>query len=402
MPILYSTDLFHPHEDPDDHYDLACLFAMPEFDIKGVILDLGERQAKTSGRPAVEQMMQITGRRVPVAVGLSQRLRTRDDKALDEPEQFQGAVKLILSTLRESPEKVTLFTTGSCRDVAAAFNREPALMKEKVRAVYFNIGRGPNERQDEWNVGYDPESYLRLFESGLPIYWCPCFGKDGYETLYVADQTAVVGGCAPAVQNYFVYCLTKSKEDPIAFLKSGPHPLPKGPRNMWCTAPMLHAAGRKVYQRGPGDFVALAPAAAEKAGLAGKAVEAFHFVPMRAWLDAAPDLPAGQLPAGKLAVPQASARLRVEVGGPQANGFVFRSSHKEFKTILPLCLKSLLVDLGRQAGVCDAAGPSWLCRHRLEACATRRLLLTQRPVASAPCRCYNTRQFFHTSTGATP
>jgi len=44
---------------------------------------------------------------------------------------------------------------GSCRDVAAAFNRQPDLLKRKVKAVYFNVGRGPGEPQKEWNVDYD-------------------------------------------------------------------------------------------------------------------------------------------------------------------------------------------------------------------------------------------------------
>jgi hypothetical protein len=64
VPIVYSTDLFHPHTDPDDHYDLACLFAIAEFDIRGIILDLGGTQAKQPGRPAVEQMLHAAGRKV--------------------------------------------------------------------------------------------------------------------------------------------------------------------------------------------------------------------------------------------------------------------------------------------------------------------------------------------------
>ena len=249
VQIIHSTDLFHPHADPDYHYDLASLFAIPEFNIKGVILDMGAEQAKGCGRPAVEQMMHVTDRNAPYAIGLSRTLTSRADKALDQPAEFQGAVRMILSVLRDSQEKVVLFTTGSCRDVAAAFNREPELLKAKVRTVYFNIGRGPNEPQEECNVGYDPLAYQRIFESGLPIYWCPCFGKDRFETLFEADQTTVVGSCSPVVQNFFDYCLTRSKADPIAFLKSGPHPLPTGPRAMWCTAPMFHAAGRKIYER---------------------------------------------------------------------------------------------------------------------------------------------------------
>jgi hypothetical protein len=65
-----------------------------------------------------------------------------------------------------------------------------------------------------------------LLESGLPVYWCPCFGRDGYQTFYKADQAKVVGACAARVQNFFVYCLHRSQEDPLSFLDAGPKPLP--------------------------------------------------------------------------------------------------------------------------------------------------------------------------------
>jgi predicted class III extradiol MEMO1 family dioxygenase len=62
IPLLYSTDLFHPHDDPDDHYDLATLFSISEFDIHGIIVEHGEKQAKRPGRIPVEQMIRLTGR----------------------------------------------------------------------------------------------------------------------------------------------------------------------------------------------------------------------------------------------------------------------------------------------------------------------------------------------------
>jgi hypothetical protein len=328
IPVIHSTDLFHPHGDPDDHYDLACLFALREFDIKGIILDMGGEQVKRLGRPPIEQMMHITGRKTPYAIGLSRKLRSRTDKALDEDEKFQGGVNLILSTLRNAKEKVVIQTTGSCRDLAVAFNRDPQLLKEKIRAVYFNIGRGPNESQEECNVAYDSAAFLRMFESGLPLYWCPCFGKAGFQTYYQADQSTVVGACIRPVQNFFVYCLTKSTADPIAFLNSGPHPLPTGPRGMWCTAPMFHAAGRKVYQRGVDDFVALSPAGAERAGLAEKAVDVFEFVPMSASLEN-------------------GVKLGVKLNPAQPNGFVFRYTDPHYQQMLVSCLKNLLAELGR-------------------------------------------------------
>lgn len=281
VPVIYSTDLLHPHDDPDDHYDLATLFALPELDVRGIVLDLGERQQQRMGRPPVEQMLHLAGRRVPYAIGINRPLTARDDKAADVPPECQGGIELILTTLRQSPEKVVIFTTGSLRDVAAAFNREPELLRSKVRALYFNAGNGPGGPQNEWNVTLDATAYQRVFESGLTLFWCPCFGKDGYQTYFVADQATVVGACSPAVQNYFVYCLTRSQEEPLAFLRSGPHPLPQGPRNMWCTGPLYHAAGRRIYEREQNQFLALTPAQARQAGLADKEVTAFRFSPVR-------------------------------------------------------------------------------------------------------------------------
>jgi len=282
IPVIYSTDLLHPHDDPDDHYDLATLFALPELDVRGIVLDLGERQQQRLGRPPIEQILHIAGRRVPYVKGLSRRLKTPDDQAREVPDEFQGGIELILTTLRQSKDPVTIFTTGSLRDVAAAYNREPELLRAKVGALYFNAGNGPGGVQDEWNVKLDPEAYLRIFASGLPLYWCPCFGRDGYQTYFVVDQRTVVAACQPALQNFFVYCLTKSSQDPLAFLSSTGNPLPEGPRNMWCTGPLYHAAGRRIYQRGPDDFVALPPARAQQLGLVAQEVAAFAFQPMRA------------------------------------------------------------------------------------------------------------------------
>jgi hypothetical protein len=52
VPILYSSDLYHPHADPDDHYDLATLFALEELNVRGIILDnVRGGQATRCGRP---------------------------------------------------------------------------------------------------------------------------------------------------------------------------------------------------------------------------------------------------------------------------------------------------------------------------------------------------------------
>jgi hypothetical protein len=294
VPVLYSSDLFHPHEDPDDHYDLATLFALDEFDIRGVILDMGEIQAQKKGLPPLEQMMEISGRKVPYGVGLNRKLRDRTDKALDVPAEFQGGVELILNTLRASKEKVTIITVGSCRDVAVAWNREPDLMREKVKAVYVNAGRGPkDENQCEFNVYYDRLAYLRLLEADLPIYWAPCFGVEGYNTYYRASLDEVQKGCSPRLRNYFVYCLSHSNEPALPFLDSVSGPLPRlrngqgqdvtHLKDFWCLGTFLHAAGRSVYRTPEGDWEALQPVEASRRGLREREEVPFAFQPILLW-----------------------------------------------------------------------------------------------------------------------
>ena len=66
VPVVYCTDLYHPHIDADDHIDLATVFALPELDLKAILLDDGGLQEKRPGRVPVEQMLRLTGRRHPV------------------------------------------------------------------------------------------------------------------------------------------------------------------------------------------------------------------------------------------------------------------------------------------------------------------------------------------------
>jgi inosine-uridine nucleoside N-ribohydrolase len=93
-----------------------------------------------------------------------------DDKRLNAA--HQEGVELILDTLRDSKEKVTLIAVGSLTDFAVAFVRDPALLKEKVAVVYVFAGSLLNPVQD-YNVGLDPKAFVTIMRSGLPIVWVP-------------------------------------------------------------------------------------------------------------------------------------------------------------------------------------------------------------------------------------
>ncbi len=264
VPVIYSTDLFHPHVDPDDHFDLATLFALPELDVKAILLDQGEKQLQMPGRVPVQQMEQLTGRSVPYAIGLDQKLASPQDDGRRRPAQFQAAVELLLTVLRTSREPVTIIATGSARDLCAAYNREPELLRRGVGRMYLNMGNA-DAGGTEWNVQLDPHAYVGLMRSGLPIYWCPCFpiqrgaSNTVYSSYWKFHQADVLETAPPALQNFFIYALQTVRPDelnPLQAMRQNLRPwrqlVWKMDRNMWCTASLLHAAGRSIYRRQDG------------------------------------------------------------------------------------------------------------------------------------------------------
>jgi hypothetical protein len=279
VPVIYCTDLFHPHVDPDDHFDLGTIYAMPELDIKGVVLDQGRRQLERPGRIPMSQMNRITGRSVPAVIGLSDPLKSPDDKALNQPSQFQGGVEFILQTVRSSARPVCITTLGSVRDVVCAFNREPGLFRTNVAMVLAFIGEASDPKLQEYNVGLDPQAFVGLMRSGLPVYWVPCFDgglwqNRGHASFWRASHRALLEGAAPEVIQYFIYALEKETSEPLAFLSRPVEPERKarlfaGIRNLWCAAVLGTMSGREVVFDGR-NWVSVLPAGSGAGAIAGR------------------------------------------------------------------------------------------------------------------------------------
>ncbi len=264
VPVIYCTDLFHPHDDPDDHFDAAVLFSLPEVDLRAVILDDTVKQARKPGRVAIDQLCALTGKRVSVATGLSARLKSPGDPATGQPKEHQGGVALILQTLSESQEPVTVITVGSMRDLAAAYNRNPVLCHNKIERIYCFIGDArtvPGSSFREYNVSLDPNAFRRIMTSGLPVYWVPCFDggpwkNNGHASFWRASHADLLGRVSDPVKQYFIFALTRKKDtDPVAFLKEPVDPeawqrIHAGKRNLWCCAVFTDAVGRKIVKQG--------------------------------------------------------------------------------------------------------------------------------------------------------
>jgi len=271
VPVIHCTDLYHPHEDPDDHFDLATMYALPGIDLKAIILDKGSRQADSPGSIPVRQMNKITGRNVPFAVGPSRNLATPADKVLEDQPQYQAGVDLILKTLRESPRPASIVTLGSCRDIAAAFNRDPELLRRKIGKLMIFIGDADETKRDyrEYNVDLDRNAFICIMRSGLPVYWVPCFDggvfkNNGHASFWIAKHSDLLGRCTPEVVQYFIYALERKKpsdEEPLGFLNKAPNATERqrllaGARNLWCAATFVHLTGKEILRQ-DGTWVAV-------------------------------------------------------------------------------------------------------------------------------------------------
>lgn len=268
IPVIYSTDLMHPHDDPDDHFDLACLYAIPNADLRAIVLDQGDRQSARPGYKPVWQMNYLTGRHVPAAIGLKNPLKHPSDQALDQPAEYQNGVHLILQTLQDTREKASIIFVGSARDVVAAYNRRRELFLTKVRSVYGFIGDAGAPNHQEWNVKLDPQAFIGLVRSEIPFYWVPCFDggvwtNNGHASFWRIKHGDVLDEAPAPLQKYFHYMLRHATNDPIAYLFEPMPPeerawLMGGPRNMWCGALLGLAVGASLRFEGK-DAVGFSP-----------------------------------------------------------------------------------------------------------------------------------------------
>ena len=273
-PMLHASDLFRPHMDPDDHWDLACVYALTyrnDIGLKGVLVDYPPKH-KTNHNPdtmAVAQMNLISGSYVPIAVGSPLPMKScNDTQPYASPSEHHG-VQMVLDVLQQSPQSVVISILGSSRDVAIAGKKNPNLFASKCAAIYLNAGTGsPNMSSVsklEYNVTLDTFAYAAIFALPCPVYWMPCFeeiesrqerGVREYGTHYKFRQDEILPYLSDKLQNYFAYMFGRytdhnwlhylqGKKDEALLTRFG-----SMYRHMWCTGGLLHAAGYTVSRDG--------------------------------------------------------------------------------------------------------------------------------------------------------
>jgi len=270
IPVLHATDLFRPHMDPDDHWDLACVYALAhrgDIDLKGILIDhpphdSGDRNPDIA---AVAQMNLIAGIAVPVAVGSSLPLKSRSDVQTYAKAGDHHGVRMVLDTLENSPDPVVINILGSSRDVAIAGKKAPGLFESKCAAIYLNAGTGSpamsSDSKLEYNVTLDKHAFAAVFDLPCPVYWMPCFEDIQtrrkwqvceYGTHYSFRQSEILGDLSDTVRKYFAYMFGRYIDHKWLEYLKGPvdeallSKFASMDRHMWCTGGFFHAAGYTV------------------------------------------------------------------------------------------------------------------------------------------------------------
>ena len=268
--LIHVTDLFHPHGDPDDHFDLACVYALAQrgcFDLRGVVIDYPpDFRAGDPAVVAVAQMNRLTGLSVPIVIGMSKKLSGRKDVMPDAVMQETAAVRFILDQLRASSRPVALACVGSAADIVVAALREPALFKARCAGIYLNSGSAhdnpSNVTELEFNVRLDTAAYAAMFDLPCPLYWFPCWdttevrqsGASG--SFYWLPHRQALTGVSAGLANFFTYMFEKSENSKwLRAMKNQPSPeawerILGDKRGMWSTASQFAAAGLTVTRDG--------------------------------------------------------------------------------------------------------------------------------------------------------
>lgn len=202
VPVILDTDI---GDDIDDTWALLMLLRMPQLDLKLAVSDYGNAIYRCR---LLAKLLELTGRTdVPVGVGIGQTDEPgqqsgwiRDYRLTDYPGPIHhDGVRVLIDTIRESPEPVTLICIGPVPNVAEALRRDPSIAENArfvgMQGSVFVGYDGAPEPAAEWNVKVDPQSLQKVFAAPwdctiTPLDTCGLVRLEGenYRQIYDSDD----------------------------------------------------------------------------------------------------------------------------------------------------------------------------------------------------------------------
>lgn len=174
VPVIFDTDI---GDDIDDALALALILQSPELDLRAVTTVVDDTESRT--RLAWKQLKLYGRTNVPLGTGASEPLldaarnsRARQFEVLSAADEFPAAARkpapqLIIETLLNSREKITLVPVGPLTNIALALKTDPRI-KEKIERIVL-MGGAFFPPRAEYNIVRDRVAAEIVFRSGVPI-----------------------------------------------------------------------------------------------------------------------------------------------------------------------------------------------------------------------------------------
>lgn len=174
VPVILDTDI---GDDIDDALALAVALQSPELKVLGVVTVLQRGEARADLTYRILELYKRTD--IPVGIGAEQTLLGKvSNDMVKQTDQLpagyhmpagkrRNGISLMIDTLMNSPQKVTVLAYGPATNVALALRAEPRI-KDKIErimlmnGVFFRSGL-------EYNTFRDPEASQIVYNSGLPV-----------------------------------------------------------------------------------------------------------------------------------------------------------------------------------------------------------------------------------------
>ena len=206
---------------------LLYLLSVPRVAMKAINISYGEahpdiyiqsigRLLDAVGDPGVPLG---AGQDAPIGIGMPfpDWLRQLSDRFWNYPlpfsrktYPFQYAPELMVSTIKQSQEPITIFMSGALTSLAQALELDPGI-HENIAAVFImggavyvpgnitNLMPESSNHVAEWNIIADPQAAEVVLEAGLELYLVPLdstnqviFDQDAIQPWYKGDEKAKI------------------------------------------------------------------------------------------------------------------------------------------------------------------------------------------------------------------
>lgn len=235
--ILYSTDL-SIDGDFDDYFDLVALYTISNHLNPMIIVDGNSSDSKQTGIAAIDHLAETlgwSGITESVFAGRNENLLSLDDSR---------CITELIDFLEQADTGINVISVGSLRDIAALYNYSPALFENKVENIYVFAGDADGTYK-EYNVELDETAFLRIMNSGLNIYWIPCFQNGlftagNHASFMQIPHMDIFQDTNPKLLNWFLYRFEKQTTDFETWIHAehDTTEFMKDVRNVWC-APLF-------------------------------------------------------------------------------------------------------------------------------------------------------------------